>query len=120
MCSDLYDELTPLLLPNTQLPPTRSPFSKHVTGTPASTSAFSAVMPDEPAPITAVRGRDTAVSRGSVNGGSHAYGRLLPWHPAPHWPAAPSPSPEPPAASAPPPPRSWYDGARSSCSATST
>ncbi len=47
----------PLTLPKTQLPPIRSDASKTVTSMPFSCSALAAVMPDEPAPMMAVRGR---------------------------------------------------------------
>ena len=57
MCSERYAELMPLALPHTQLPPTRSDVSKHVTSNPRSRSALTAVMPEDPAPITQVRGR---------------------------------------------------------------
>jgi hypothetical protein len=43
-------------LPNTQLPPTRSDASKTVQSIPYSCSPFAAVIPDEPAPMMAVRG----------------------------------------------------------------
>src|SRR5258706_8989785 len=43
-----------LSLRNSQLPPTSVPFSNPTAGTPASSSAFSTVIPEEPAPITAV------------------------------------------------------------------
>ncbi len=46
----------PLSLRCRQLPPRSVPFSKHTVGTPASTSDWSATMPEDPAPMTAVRG----------------------------------------------------------------
>src|SRR6478736_8182448 len=55
MCSDLYEDETPLLLRNTQLPPTRSPSSKQSNARPRSCRAFAAAIPVEPAPITHVR-----------------------------------------------------------------
>ena len=45
----------PLLLPNTQLPPTRSDFSKQSKGIPRSCSALAAAIPEEPAPIRQTR-----------------------------------------------------------------
>jgi hypothetical protein len=45
-----------LLLPKTQLPPTRSEASKQVNGMPRSYSALAAAMPEEPAPMTAAVG----------------------------------------------------------------
>jgi len=48
----------PLRLPNTQLPPTSSDFSKQSNGIPRSCRALTAAMPEEPAPITHARGRD--------------------------------------------------------------
>src|ERR1700722_4673964 len=41
----------PLVFSNTQLPPTRSDFSKQSNAIPRSYSALAAVIPDEPAPI---------------------------------------------------------------------
>ncbi len=41
----------PFLFPNTQLPPTRSDFSKQSNSMPRSCRAFAAAMPDEPAPM---------------------------------------------------------------------
>src|SRR4051794_1279045 len=52
MCSDRYADDMRFLLPKTQLPPTRSLFSKQSNGMPASFSFFAAAMPDEPAPMT--------------------------------------------------------------------
>src|SRR3954452_6931675 len=56
MCSERYADDIPLRLPNTQLPPTRSLFSKQSNGMPASCSFLAAAIPDEPAPIKQVRG----------------------------------------------------------------
>src|SRR3954449_5532909 len=47
----------PFVLPHTQLPPTRLDFSYAVTSKPWPASAFTAAIPDEPAPITQVVGR---------------------------------------------------------------
>ena len=47
----------PFLFPNTQLPPTRSDFSKQSNGIPRSYSAFAAAIPEEPAPIRQTRAR---------------------------------------------------------------
>ena len=52
MCSERYAEDTPLGLRKYQLPPTSSEASKHVCGTPKSSSALQAVSPLTPAPIT--------------------------------------------------------------------
>ncbi len=57
MCSERYAEDIPLVLPNTQLPPTRSDFSKQSNGIPRSCSALAAAIPEEPAPITQAEGR---------------------------------------------------------------
>src|SRR3954468_2762928 len=51
MCSVRYADDIRFLLPNTQLPPTRSLFSKQSNGIPASFSFLAAAMPDEPAPM---------------------------------------------------------------------
>src|SRR3954471_22913836 len=51
MCRLRYADDIPLRLPKTQLPPTRSLFSKTSTGMPASFSFFAAAMPEEPAPM---------------------------------------------------------------------
>src|SRR4051812_14694946 len=51
MCRLRYADDIPLRLPNTQLPPTRSLFSKTSNGTCASWSFLAAAMPDEPAPM---------------------------------------------------------------------
>src|SRR3954462_10474698 len=51
MCSERYADDIPLRLPNTQLPPIRSLFSKQSNGIPASFSFLAAAMPDEPAPM---------------------------------------------------------------------
>ncbi len=56
MCSERYADDIPFLLPNTQLPPTRSLFSKQSKGTPASASALITGRPLEPAPTMQVRG----------------------------------------------------------------
>ena len=56
MCSVEYDEDIPLRLPNTQLPPTLSDFSKQSKGMSRSASAFTAVIPEEPAPMMQTRG----------------------------------------------------------------
>jgi hypothetical protein len=42
---------------NTQLPPTRSLASKQSNANPRSCSAFTAAIPDDPAPITQTLGR---------------------------------------------------------------
>jgi hypothetical protein len=55
MCSVRYDEETPLLLPHTQLPPTRSDSSKQSNAIPRSWSTFAVAMPLEPAPMTQTR-----------------------------------------------------------------
>src|SRR3954452_16419584 len=52
MCSERYADDIPFRLPNTQLPPTLSLFSKQSNGMPASLSLLAAAMPDDPAPIT--------------------------------------------------------------------
>src|SRR5471032_1851935 len=52
MWSEWYADDMPLTLPNTQLPPTRSDFSKQSNGMPRSCSALAAAMPEEPAPMT--------------------------------------------------------------------
>src|SRR3954470_10939236 len=67
MCSDRYADDIPLRLPKTQLPPTRSLFSKQSNGIPASFSFFAAAMPDEPAPMTQAVG-SSGVGRGGVIG----------------------------------------------------
>src|SRR4051812_40040096 len=100
MCSDRYADDIPLRLPKTQLPPTRSLFSKQPNGIPASFSFFAAAMPDEPAPMTQAVG-SSRVGRGGVigeqptlkvTGGSNfargracwrARGPLAPWAPTP-------------------------------------
>ena len=56
MCSERYADDIPFLLPKTQLPPTRSDFSKQSNGIPRSCSAFAAAMPEEPAPMTQTDG----------------------------------------------------------------
>src|SRR5947208_462451 len=56
MCSDRYAADIPLRLPKTQLPPTRSDFSKTSISMPASRSFFAAAIPDDPAPITQALG----------------------------------------------------------------
>src|SRR4051794_40877568 len=61
MCSDRYADDIPLRLPNTQLPPTRSLFSKQSNGMPASLSFLAAAIPDAPAPITHAVGSVRAV-----------------------------------------------------------
>ena len=53
----------PFLLPKTQLPPTRSDFSKQSKGCPRSCSAFAAAMPDEPAPMMHARGSPASSDR---------------------------------------------------------
>ncbi len=55
----------PLRLPNTQLPPTRSDFSKQSNGSPALVQRLGAAMPEDPAPITQTLG-SSAVMDGSV------------------------------------------------------
>src|SRR5918995_5777949 len=64
MCSERYAADIPLRLPNTQLPPTGSDFSKTSNGIPASASFFAAGMPDEPAPMMQALGSevDTGVN----------------------------------------------------------
>ena len=52
MCSERYAADIPLRLLNTQLPPTRSDASKQSNAKPRSCSAFTAAIPEEPAPIT--------------------------------------------------------------------
>src|ERR1700726_1030436 len=59
MCSERYAEETPLGFWKYQLPPTSSDLSKHVCGTPKSDSAFHAVKPLTPAPITHTFGSPT-------------------------------------------------------------
>ena len=56
-CSERYAEDMPFRLANTQLPPTRSDFSKQSASMPRSTRVLSAAIPDEPAPITHALGR---------------------------------------------------------------
>ncbi len=51
----------PLLLANTQLPPTRSDFSKQSKSMPRSCSALAAAIPEEPAPIRQTRPWSTAL-----------------------------------------------------------
>src|SRR3954451_2153262 len=51
MCRLRYADDIPLRLPKTQLPPTRSLFSKTSNEMPASWSFLAAAMPDEPAPM---------------------------------------------------------------------
>jgi hypothetical protein len=55
--SERYADDIPFLLANTQLPPTRSDFSKQSIGIPRSRKAFTAAIPDDPAPITHALGR---------------------------------------------------------------
>ena len=73
MCSERYAEDIPFLLPKTQLPPTRSHFSKQSNGIPRSCSAFAAAMPEEPAPITHAEGNEVvppeAIKPGYKNDG---------------------------------------------------
>src|SRR3954454_16802072 len=57
MCSERYADDIPLRLPNTQLPPTRSDFSKQSYGSPRSRRALAAAMPEEPAPMMHESGR---------------------------------------------------------------
>ncbi len=52
MCSERYAEETPFGFWKYQLPPTSSDASKHVWGTPKSSSDLQAVNPLTPAPIT--------------------------------------------------------------------
>src|SRR4051794_12673836 len=61
MCSERYADDMPLRLPNTQLPPTRSLFSKQSNAMPASFSFFAAAIPEEPAPITQAVGSERGV-----------------------------------------------------------
>src|SRR2546423_3935189 len=56
MCSDRYADDIPFRLPNAQLPPMRSLFSKQSSGMPASFSFFAAAMPDDAAPMIAALG----------------------------------------------------------------
>ena len=46
----------PFLLANTQLPPTRSDFSRQSKGMPRSCRALAAAIPEEPAPMMHARG----------------------------------------------------------------
>src|SRR5918998_3287259 len=62
MCSERYAADIPLRLPKTQLPPTRSDFSKTSNGIPASASFFAAAMPDEPAPMMQALGNEVDTS----------------------------------------------------------
>src|SRR5271155_575250 len=55
----------PLRFSNTQLPPMRSDFSKQSNGIPRSCSALTAVMPEEPAPITQTLGSSCRCCRSS-------------------------------------------------------
>jgi hypothetical protein len=48
----------PFALPHTQLPPTRSDFSKASASKPCSRRALRAAMPDDPAPITPTFGSE--------------------------------------------------------------
>src|SRR3712207_1007088 len=57
MCRKRYAADIPFLLPNTQLPPTRSDFSKQSNAIPRWCNAFAAAMPDDPAPMTAAFGK---------------------------------------------------------------
>src|SRR3954453_13035962 len=61
MCRLRYADDIPLRLPKTQLPPTRSLFSKTSIGMPASFSFLAAAMPDEPAPMMQAFGRPSLV-----------------------------------------------------------
>ncbi len=63
MCSERYADETPFGLPKYQFPPTSSEASKHVCGTPKSSSALHAVRPLTPAPITPTDGRSTHAAR---------------------------------------------------------
>src|SRR3954449_5645106 len=56
MCSDRYADDIPLRFLKTQLPPTRSDFSKQSRSRPRWCSALTAAMPEEPAPITQTLG----------------------------------------------------------------
>ena len=56
MCSERYAADIPLRFLKTQLPPTRSDFSKQSKSNPRWCSALAAAMPDEPAPITQTLG----------------------------------------------------------------
>lgn len=56
MCSERYAEDMPLLFPNTQLPPTRSLFSKQSKAIPRWCRALAAAIPDDPAPMTQTDG----------------------------------------------------------------
>ncbi len=56
MCSPRYAADMPLVLPKTQLPPTRSDASNTTNGTWRSFSAFAAAIPEEPAPMIATDG----------------------------------------------------------------
>ena len=61
MCSDRYADDMPLEFLKTQLPPTRSVFSKQSNAIPRWASALTAAMPDEPAPMTQTES-DTGVN----------------------------------------------------------
>src|SRR5438128_5988905 len=60
MCSVRYEDDIPFLLPNTQLPPTRSDASKQSNGIPRSCRTLAPAIPDEPAPMTHAFGSSTA------------------------------------------------------------
>ena len=63
MCSDRYADDIPFRFPNTQLPPTRSLFSKQSNGMPASFSCLAAAIPDDPAPMIAAVGSSRGLMR---------------------------------------------------------
>src|SRR3954449_1841780 len=63
MCSERYAEDIPLRFLKTQLPPTRSDFSKQSKSKPRWCSALTAAIPDEPAPSTQTLGRAGIQSR---------------------------------------------------------
>src|SRR3954451_18132088 len=52
LCSERYDDDIPLRFLKTQLPPTRSDFSKQSNSNPPWWSTLAAAMPEEPAPMT--------------------------------------------------------------------
>ena len=56
MCSERYAEETPFGFWKYQLPPTSSEASKHVCGTPKSSSDLQAVSPLTPAPMMHTEG----------------------------------------------------------------
>src|SRR3954469_21847597 len=75
MCSERYDDDIPLVFLKTQLPPTRSDFSKQSNGMPRPCSAFAAAMPEEPAPITHAFTAPTLPLRAYGRAGGQGGGR---------------------------------------------